>query len=107
MQLGRGSCSTRVRQPPPSLRHIDLQALRQLERARVTSAATRSPRLVRSIAFLPTGRSPLTRPELALCLLSELGYEHDEELRRHLPALLQTITLNAGAPFPPPCSLPP
>ena len=41
-------------------------------------------------------RGALTRPELALCLMSELAYEHDEEFRRHLPTLLQVITLNAG-----------
>ena len=28
---------------------------------------------------------PLTRPEVALSLLVEVAYEHDEELRPHLP----------------------
>lgn len=41
-------------------------------------------------------RGALSRPELALVLLIELAYEHDEELRRHLPTLLHVITLNAG-----------
>lgn len=34
------------------------------------------------------GSRMLTRPELALCLLSEIAYEHDEEFRQHLPTLL-------------------
>lgn len=30
-------------------------------------------------------RLPLTRPEMALGLLVEVAYEHDEEFRQHLP----------------------
>lgn len=30
-------------------------------------------------------RLPLTRPEMALSLLIEVAYEHDEEFRQHLP----------------------
>ena len=42
-------------------------------------------------------RGVLTRPELALCLLSEIAYEHDEEFRRHLPTLLHVATLVADS----------
>lgn len=30
-------------------------------------------------------RLPLTRPEMALSLLVEVAYDHDEEFRQHLP----------------------
>lgn len=33
-------------------------------------------------------RLPLTRPEMALGLLVEVAYEHDEEFRQHLPQVL-------------------
>ncbi|MEW5300011.1 MAG: hypothetical protein WDW36_002975 [Sanguina aurantia] len=33
-------------------------------------------------------RSILTRPELALCLLTEIAYEHDDDFRNHIPLLL-------------------
>lgn len=38
-----------------------------------------------------------SRPELALCLLSELAYEHDEDFRVHLPLLLHVVALNADS----------
>lgn len=38
---------------------------------------------------LPARRSPLTRPEMALSLLVEVAYEHDEEFRQHLPQASQ------------------
>ena len=37
-----------------------------------------------SFGHLPC-RLPLTRPEMALGLLVEVAYEHDEEFRQHLP----------------------
>ena len=45
------------------------------------------------------GRPPRepSRPELALCVLSELAYEHDEDFRVHLPLLLHVVALNADS----------
>ncbi|KAL4434374.1 hypothetical protein ABPG75_000815 [Micractinium tetrahymenae] len=45
-------------------------------------------------------RLPLTRPEMALSLLIEVAYEHDEEFRQHLPQLLHMCLLNADSPNP-------
>ena len=36
-------------------------------------------------------RAILSRPQLALCLLAEVAYEHDEDLRSHLPLLFQAV----------------
>ena len=33
----------------------------------------------------------MSRPQLALCLLAEVAYEHDEDLRSHLPLLFQAV----------------
>lgn len=40
---------------------------------------------------LRSTRSLLSRPQLALCLLAEVAYEHDEDLRSHLPLLFQAV----------------
>ncbi|PSC67904.1 furry homolog-like [Micractinium conductrix] len=45
-------------------------------------------------------RLPLRRPEMALSLLSEVAYEHDEEFRPHLPQLLHICLLCADSPNP-------
>lgn len=45
----------------------------------------------------PPDRSTLTRPELALCLLSEIACERDEELRQHLPVLLHMAVVHADS----------
>lgn len=38
-------------------------------------------------------RGILARPQLAMCLLAEVAYEHDEDFRSHLPLLFQaTVT---------------
>lgn len=38
-------------------------------------------------------RGILTRPQLAMCLIAEVAYEHDEDFRSHLPLLFHaTIT---------------
>ncbi|KAL4428595.1 hypothetical protein ABPG77_008907 [Micractinium sp. CCAP 211/92] len=49
---------------------------------------------------LAARRLPLTRPEMALSLLIEVAYEHDEEFRQHLPQLLHVCLLNADSPNP-------
>lgn len=54
----------------------------------------------------PGCSSVLTRPEVAICLLSEVAFEHDEELRVHLPILLHVATLNAGVEKMLPCHIP-
>lgn len=48
----------------------------------------------------PAPRNCLTRPEVALCLLSEVACERDEELRQHLPALLHIAILHADSTNP-------
>ncbi|KAH7623253.1 hypothetical protein Ndes2526B_g01675 [Nannochloris sp. 'desiccata'] len=48
----------------------------------------------------PPPRNFLTRPEVALCLLSEVACEKDEELRQHLPALLHIAILHADSTNP-------
>jgi hypothetical protein len=48
----------------------------------------------------PPPRNSLTRPEVALCLLSEVACERDEELRQHLPALLHIAILHADSTNP-------
>ena len=48
----------------------------------------------------PPSRTALTRPEVALCLLSEVACEQDEELRPHLPALLHVAVLHADSTNP-------
>ncbi|KAL3146697.1 hypothetical protein ABBQ32_000921 [Trebouxia sp. C0010 RCD-2024] len=41
----------------------------------------------------PPGRGILSRPQLAMCLLAEVAYEHDEDFRSHLPLLFHaTVT---------------
>lgn len=45
----------------------------------------------------PPQRNVLTRPEAALCLLSEIACERDEELRQHLPTLLHVAVLHADS----------
>jgi hypothetical protein len=45
----------------------------------------------------PPPRAALTRPELALCLLSEIACERDEELRPHLAPLLHVAVLHADS----------
>ena len=42
----------------------------------------------------PRARLALTRPEVALCLLSEIACERDEEFRPHLAQLLHVAVLN-------------
>ncbi|KAK9839278.1 hypothetical protein WJX81_005497 [Elliptochloris bilobata] len=47
------------------------------------------------------GRGALGRPEVALCLLAEVAYEHDEPFRAHLPLLLHAmlVALDAREPL--------
>jgi len=46
-------------------------------------------------------RGALGRPEVALCLLAEVAYEHDERFRMHLPMSLHTmlVALDAREPL--------
>ncbi len=46
-------------------------------------------------------RGALGRPEVALCLLAEVAYEHDEPFRAHLPLLLHAmlVALDAREPL--------
>ncbi|KAK9867850.1 hypothetical protein WJX84_002781 [Apatococcus fuscideae] len=46
-----------------------------------------------SAAPVSPGRGLLTRPELSLCLVAEVAYEHDEGFRTHLPLVLHTMML--------------
>lgn len=45
-------------------------------------------------------RGVLTRPELSLCLLAEVAYEHDEVFRAHLPLVLHTTMLEMDSAEP-------
>ena len=45
-------------------------------------------------------RSGLSRPEMALCLLAEVAYEHDEDLREHAPLLLHALLVVQDSPEP-------
>ncbi|DBA89055.1 TPA: hypothetical protein ACH3X2_000264 [Trebouxia sp. C0005] len=45
-------------------------------------------------------RGILTRPQLAMCLLAEVAYEHDEDFRSHLPLLFQAIMVAMDSPEP-------
>jgi len=37
---------------------------------------------------------------MALCLLAEVAYEHDEDLREHVPLLLQVLLIIQDSPEP-------
>lgn len=52
-------------------------------------------------SFSHRSREPLTRPELALCLLADIAYEHDEHLRPHLPLLVHcaVVLMDSAEPF--------
>ena len=39
-------------------------------------------------------RKTFTRPEMALCLLSEILFEHKEDIREHLAVLLHILTIS-------------
>lgn len=52
------------------------------------------------LAAPPPPRTTMTRPEVALCLLSDVAYERDEELRPHLSALLHMAVLHADSTNP-------
>lgn len=45
-------------------------------------------------------RGALTRAEMALCLLAEVAWEHDEDLRLHLPELLHACLVTLDSPEP-------
>jgi hypothetical protein len=45
----------------------------------------------------PALRGLVSRPELALCLLSEVAYEHDEAFSAHLALLLHLVMVVADA----------
>jgi hypothetical protein len=45
----------------------------------------------------PGIKAMLSRPELALCLLAEIAYEHDEDFAGHLPLLLHAVLLVVDA----------
>ncbi|KAL0053523.1 hypothetical protein WJX82_006983 [Trebouxia sp. C0006] len=45
-------------------------------------------------------RGILTRPQLAMCLLAEVAYEHDEDFRSHLPLLFHAIMIAMDSPEP-------
>ena len=47
-----------------------------------------------------TCRGVLTRPELSLCLLAEVAYEHDEVFRAHLPLVLHITMLEMDSTEP-------
>jgi hypothetical protein len=37
---------------------------------------------------------------MAMCLLAEVAYEHDEDLREHVPLLLQALLVVQDSPEP-------
>ena len=43
-------------------------------------------------------RGALTRSEVALCLLAEVAWEHDEDLRLHIPELLHASVITLDSP---------
>ncbi len=45
-------------------------------------------------------RGILTRPQLAMCLLAEVAYEHDEDFCSHLPLLFHAIMIAMDSPEP-------
>ncbi|KAK9846072.1 hypothetical protein WJX84_000717, partial [Apatococcus fuscideae] len=49
---------------------------------------------------VPPGRGVLTRPELSLCLIAEVAYEHDEVFRAHLPLVLHATLLEMDSAEP-------
>ncbi|KAI8469209.1 MAG: cell morphogenesis central region-domain-containing protein [Monoraphidium minutum] len=48
----------------------------------------------------PAIRALVTRPELALCLLTEVAYEHDEDFEGHLALLLHVVVLSMDSDEP-------
>ncbi len=76
------------------------------QQAETTPGVSSSPGGITTTATTPEMLSPppprnsLTRPEVALCLLSEVACEKDEELRQHLPALLHVAILHADSTNP-------
>lgn len=45
-------------------------------------------------------RGILTRPQLSMCLLAEVAYEHDEDFRSHLPLLFHATITAMDSPEP-------
>ncbi|KAK9829934.1 hypothetical protein WJX72_008722 [[Myrmecia] bisecta] len=93
--------------PPPSRQSSgqSIAELRPSERVKsfgTPSASTPSGRLAAS-ARLAAGatRAVLSRPELAMCLLAEIAYEHDEDFRSHLPLLFHAtlIVMDSAEPL--------
>lgn len=70
---------------------------------RAPSPARSPPSRRHSASHLPAAAAhgALGRPEVALCLLAEVAYEHDEPFRAHLPLLLHAmvVALDAREPL--------
>ncbi|CAL8468215.1 g7754 [Coccomyxa elongata] len=67
------------------------------------NSASYSPASHKGSDFLPNSIQPrtgLSRPEMAMCLLAEMAYEHNEDLREHVPLLLHVLLTIQDCPEP-------
>lgn len=104
--ISRGNVATRPTShqptppPPPSPPPFGLSGTPRGSRAKSSLDANYRPHYRAPLPTAPKQRMSLTRSEVALCLLSEIACERDEELRPHLSLLLHLAVLNIDSPNP-------